>query len=129
MLESAEPSPRLTLLLIDDSVAERELYELTLEPEFDILTASRGSEGVALAITERPDLVLLDVTMPGIDGWETCTRIKSHPDTADIPVLLLTALDERDLSQHAVAVGASALLNKPCPAAKLRSAIRQALSI
>jgi CheY-like chemotaxis protein len=129
MLESGEPSPRLTLLLIDDCVAERELYELTLEPDFNILTANRGSDGVTLAVAERPDLVLLDVTMPGIDGWETCTRIKSHPETADIPVLLLTASDDRDLTQHAVAVGAYALLKKPCPAAELRSAIRQALSI
>jgi CheY-like chemotaxis protein len=128
MLEPAEPSSRPTLLLIDDCVPERELYEQTLEPEFNILTANRGSDGVAAAISKRPDLVLLDVTMPGMDGWETCARIKTHPDTADIPVLLLTASDDRDLTQHAVAVGASALLNKPCPADKLRSAIRQALS-
>ena len=123
----AEP-PRPTLLLVDDCVAERELYEQALEMEFNILTASRGSDGVNLAISERPDLVLLDVTMPGVDGWAACTYIKSHPDTADIPVVLLTGADDVDLTQHAVAVGASALLTKPCPADKLRTTIREALA-
>jgi CheY-like chemotaxis protein len=123
----AEPS-RPTLLLVDDCVAERELYEHALETEFNILTASRGSDGVNLAISERPDLVLLDVKMPGIDGWAACTYIKSHPDTADIPVVLLTGADDVDLTQHAVAVGASALLTKPCPADKLRNTIRETLA-
>ena len=123
----AEPS-RPTLLLVDDCAAERELYEQALEMEFNILTASRGSDGVNLAISERPDLVLLDVTMPGVDGWAACTYIKSHPDTADIPVVLLTGADDVDLTQHAVAVGASALLTKPCPADKLRTTIREALA-
>jgi len=122
----AEP-PRPTLLLVDDCVAERDVYAQALEPEFNILTASRGSDGVNLAISERPDLVLLDVKMPGIDGWATCTYIKSHPDTADIPVVLLTGADDVDLTQHAAEVGASALLNKPCPADKLRDTILQAL--
>jgi CheY-like chemotaxis protein len=54
--------------------------------------------------------------------------IKSHPDTADIPVVLLTGADDVDLTQHGVAVGASALLTKPCPADKLRSTIREALA-
>ena len=118
---------RPTLLLVDDCVAERELYEHALGTEFNILTASRGSDGVNLAIRERPDLVLLDVKMPGIDGWAACTYIKSHPDTADIPVVLLTGAGDVDLTQHAVAVGASALLTKPCPADKLRNTIRQTL--
>ena len=121
-----EPS-RLTLLLVDDCVAEREFYANALETEFNILTASRGSDGVTLALNERPDLVLLDVKMPGMDGWTTCTYIKSHPDTADIPVVLLTGTDDVDLTQHAVAVGASALLTKPCPPDKLRNTIRQTL--
>ena len=127
MLSIAGSTPRPTVLLVDDCVAERELYELTLEPEFNILTANRGREGLTLAIDRRPDLVLLDVKMPGIDGWETCTYIKSHPETADIPVVLLTGADDVDLTQHAVAVGASAVLRKPCPAEKLRETILQAL--
>ena len=126
---TAQLPTRPTLLLVDDCVAERELYEIVLGREFNILTANRGSDGVHMALSERPDLVVLDVNMPGIDGWTTCTFIKSHPDTADIPVVLLTGADEVDLTQHALAVGASALLTKPCPADKLRSTILQALRV
>jgi len=114
---------RLNLLLVDDCVAERDLYEAALATDFNILTAARGDEGVSVATRAHPDAIVLDVMMPGIDGWETCTRIKSHPDTEDIPVILLTGADDRDLSQHAMAVGASVLLRKPCPTDQLRATI------
>jgi CheY-like chemotaxis protein len=108
---------------VDDCVPQRDLYELALEQEFEILTASRGAEGIELAAREQPDAILLDVLMPEMDGWETCTRIRCEAATADIPVILLTAADDRDLSQHAMAVGASALLRKPCSVDRLRQAI------
>ena len=114
---------RVQLLLVDDCVAERDLYEMTLTPEFKVITASRGDQGLAIARSERPQAIVLDVMMPGMDGWETCTRIKCDAVTADIPVILLTGADDRDLTQHANAVGASALLQKPCPADRLRKTI------
>ena len=117
------------LLLVDDYAPERDLYEIVLEPHFQVLTASSGPDGVAMAIAERPNVILLDVLMPGMDGWETCTRIKSHPVTADIPVILLTGSDEHDLSQQAVAVGAAAILTKPCPGDRLVDKIRAVLSM
>jgi CheY-like chemotaxis protein len=76
-----------------------------------------------MARRERPHAIVLDVMMPGLDGWETCTRIKCDDVTADIPVILLTGANDRDLTQHANAVGASALLQKPCPVDRLREAI------
>jgi CheY-like chemotaxis protein len=118
---------RLKLLLVDDSVAERGLYQLALEREFSILTASRGDEGAAVASRERPDVIVLDVAMPGIDGWETCTRIKRDPHTAGIPVIFLTGIDDADAPQRAMAVGASALVRKPCPAGRLRNSILNTL--
>jgi CheY-like chemotaxis protein len=114
---------RVNLLLIDDCVAERDLYECALAPEFSILTATRGADGLALADRARPDAIVLDVLMPDMDGWETCTNIKGNPATADIPVILLTALDDGDLSQRAIAVGASAVLHKPCSADRVRAAV------
>jgi CheY-like chemotaxis protein len=114
---------QLQLLLVDDCRSERDLYELTLTPEFKVITASRGAQGIAMARRERPHAIVLDVLMPGMDGWETCTRIKCDASTADIPVILLTGCNDRDLTQHANAVGASALLQKPCPADKLRDTI------
>jgi cyclic di-GMP phosphodiesterase len=125
----AETGDYPVLLLVDDCVAERDLYALTLRRRFKILTAARGLDGLTLAIARKPDLIVLDVKMPGLDGWETCTRIKSHPVTADIPVILLTGCDDVDLSQHAVAVGASAVLNKPCPPERLNAQIAAALGL
>jgi two-component system, cell cycle response regulator len=124
---SVSTSDRRRLLLVDDCVPQRELYELALEHEFDILTASRGAEGIDVALRARPDAILLDVLMPGMDGWETCTRIRCDAEIADIPVILLTAADDRDLSQHAVAVGASALLRKPCSVDQLRDTIEKVI--
>jgi CheY-like chemotaxis protein len=115
------------LLLVDDCVAVRELYEMVLEPEFAIVTANRGDDGIAVAIAEHPDVIVLDVAMPGLDGWETCAALKSNPSTARIPVILLTGVEDVDLSQHAMAVGAYAVLNKPCPADRLLMQIRSAL--
>jgi response regulator RpfG family c-di-GMP phosphodiesterase len=126
-VECADISDKSTVLLVDDCVAERHFYEMTLGTRFNVLTADRGLDGLTLAIARRPDLIVLDVKMPGLDGWETCTRIKSHPATADIPVILLTGCDDRDLSQHATAVGASAVLNKPCPPDRLNEQILAAL--
>ena len=114
---------RVQLLLVDDCVAERDFYALTLASDFKVITASRGDQGLAMAQRERPHAIVLDVKMPGMDGWETCTRIKCDAVTADIPVILLTGADDRDLTQHANAVGASALLQKPCPADRLKEAI------
>jgi CheY-like chemotaxis protein len=85
--------------------------------------AARGLEGAALAAEYHPDAIVLDVLMPGIDGFETCARIKGEAITADIPVLLLTGADQPDLSQRAKAVWAWTVLHKPCPADKLRTAI------
>ena len=95
-----------------------ELGATTSLPSFPRLTIAEEPSGVT---------IVLDVKMPGIDGWETCTRIKSHPVTADIPVILLTGCDDIDLSQHATAVGASAVLSKPCPPERLTAQIAAAL--
>ena len=117
------PERRLNVLFVDDCMAERDLYQSVLEPEFDILTASRGDQGVTLAAQYHPDVIVLDVMMPEIDGWETCRRIKSNAGTVDIPVLLLTGADDPDFARHAKAVWASALLHKPCSGGMLRDAI------
>jgi CheY-like chemotaxis protein len=114
---------RLSVLLVDDCAAERDLYQCALEPEFQVLTATRGEEGVSLAARHRPDVIVLDVLMPGLDGWETCARIKTDTVTADIPVLMLTGLHGHDFARQAKAVWASRVLYKPCASDTLREAI------
>jgi putative two-component system response regulator len=121
------PNERPTLLLVDDCMAERDLYEFVLRDHFQILTANRGADAVALAASARPDVLVLDVMMPGLTGWETCARIKTNAITADIPVILLTGVDDVDLTQHAFAVGADDVLNKPCSADRLLECVHAAL--
>jgi CheY-like chemotaxis protein len=120
---------RRTLLLVDDCVAQRDLYETALRMNFTILTASRGDEGLAIAARELPDAIVLDVMMPGLDGWQTCRRLKSNATTADIPIIFLTGQDDGDLSEQAAAVGGSVVLRKPCPVEQLRDTICSTLSV
>ena len=115
----SRPPARPTVLLVDDCIEQRDLYEMVLARDFRVVTAARGLDALALATSERPDVVVLDVMMPGIDGWETCTRLKVDPATADTPVVLLTSVDDTDLASHAAAVGADAVENKPCSADRL----------
>jgi CheY-like chemotaxis protein len=115
------------VLLIDDSVDQRDLFQLALEDDFTILTAARGREGLAVARRAKPDVIVLDVMMPGMDGWETCTRIKSEPETAHIPVVLLTGATDVDLRDHAMAVGAFEVLKKPCSVDRLRDVVTAAM--
>jgi CheY-like chemotaxis protein len=115
------------VLLIDDCVDQRDLHELALEDDFTILTAARGREGLAVARRAKPDVIVLDVMMPGMDGWETCTRIKSEPETAHIPVVLLTGATDVDLRDHAIAVGAFEVLKKPCSVDRLRDVVSAAM--
>ena len=114
------------ILVVDDEAAVRESLRRALALEgYEVELAADGAEALYRLDTGavHPDAIVLDVLMPGIDGLETCARIKSDSATADIPVLLLTGADTPDLSERAKAVWASSVLRKPCPADQLRTAI------
>jgi two-component system cell cycle response regulator len=98
-----------------------------LEGDMTVLTASRGTEGLVRASADRPDAIVLDIMMPGMDGWEVCRRLKADPATADIPVIMLTAQDAPTLMSEASRYGATALLTKPCPFEKLTLTITSAI--
>jgi DNA-binding response OmpR family regulator len=116
---------RIRVLLIDDAISQRDLYEAVLTAQFEVLTAARGEDGLRLAIQAGPDAIVLDVKMPGLDGWETCRQLKSGHATADIPVILLTGADDvEDLAGQAIRVGATTLMKKPCSADRLTETIR-----
>src|SRR5687767_7829600 len=83
------------VLVVDDVDVNVKLLEAKLAAEyFDVLTASNGADALDRAQEELPDLVLLDVMMPLLDGFETCRRLKADPRTADIPVVMVTALSD-----------------------------------
>ena len=114
------------ILIIEDSLDQLELYEFALGEHYRVRKATHGEHGVELAIAEQPDVVLVDICMPGIDGWEVCRRLKSDARTAAIPIILLTALDGKDTAERAIRVGATALLMKPCNVDTLREEIEAA---
>jgi len=123
------PQPQRLLpliLIIEDSLDQLELYEFALEEHYQVRKATHGERGVELAIAEQPAVVLVDICMPGIDGWEVCRRLKADPRTAAIPIILLTALDGKDTAEQATRVGAVALLLKPCGVDTLREEIEAA---
>jgi CheY-like chemotaxis protein len=126
MRMSAFPwTQKIRVLLVDDCVAERDLYEIALSPEVDVRTATRGEEALILAERQSVDVIVLDLRMPGLDGWQVCEGLRRNPRTASIPVVLLTADDRPEVMARASHLGIGGL-SKPCSADKLLSVIRVA---
>jgi two-component system cell cycle response regulator len=102
------------VLVVDDILANVKLLEARLSAEyFEVLTAYGGPEALALLETERVDVVLLDVMMPGMDGFEVCRRIKAHPRLVHLPVVMITALDQLSDRVQGLKAGADDFLTKP----------------
>ena len=102
------------VLIVDDVEANVRLLEAKLTIEYyDVLTASDGPTALEVAAREAPDLILLDVMMPGMDGFETCRRLKAHPDLRHVPVVLVTALNGREDRIRGLEAGADDFLTKP----------------
>ena len=119
--EAAPSSPMV--LVVDDEKATRELITRGLEKEgFRLLVASSGEEALRLAREKRPDVISLDVLMPGMDGWTVLRALKADPITASIPVVMVSMLDDRDIGH---ALGASDYLTKPFDRQKLVTALRR----
>lgn len=103
-----------TILVVDDVMSNVLLLKILLKNEkYNTLTANSGEQAITVAEQEKPDLILLDVMMPGMDGWETCRRLKSNPDTADIPVFFLTALNSTNDIVQGFKLGAADFVTKP----------------
>jgi len=102
------------VLVVDDIFANVKLLEARLSAEyFDVLTAHSGTEALAILEAERVDVVLLDVMMPVMDGFEVCRRIKSAPKTMHVPVVMVTALDQASERVRGLEAGADDFLTKP----------------
>ena len=114
------------VLIVDDDPRNCELLGRLLEMEgCRVRTASNAGSGLAMAAEIVPDLVLLDVRMPGVDGFEACRRLRATPATVATPIFLVTAFDDDDVWPGATAAGASGLLAKPYDRAALRRMLRE----
>ncbi|AMD58992.1 PleD family two-component system response regulator [Rhizobium pusense] len=102
------------VLVVDDIPANVKLLEARLVAEyFDVVTAEDGFKALAICDKEQVDIILLDIMMPGMDGFEVCERLKANPDTAHIPVVMVTALDQPSDRVRGLKAGADDFLTKP----------------
>ena len=118
------------ILIVDDERHNRDLLEVMLKPEgFQLTSAATGEEALAIIAREPPDLILLDVMMPGMDGYAVTAKIKSDPVARSIPVILLTALDDRNARMLGLNAGAEDFLTKPVDRAELSVRVRNLLRL
>ncbi len=118
-----------TILAIDDSAEVLLSIGATLEPYYDVRIATSGTEGIALAVELKPSLILLDIMMPGIDGYQTCGEIKANPATTDIPIIFLTTMQDSSDKIKGLELGGRDYITKPFNGGELLARIRTQLEI
>ena len=118
------------ILIVDDERHNRQLLEVMLTPEgFLLLTAASGEEALAMVAQQPPDLILLDIMMPGMDGYQVAAKIKGNLATKNIPVIMVTALDDRNARMLGLSAGAEDFLTKPVDRAELCVRVRNLLRL
>lgn len=114
-----------TILIVDDDPANRETLLSMLEPEgYQLATAENGWQALEQAKTIQPDVILLDVMMPGMNGFEVCRQIRAEQKLAEVPILFLTALDDHDARITGIAAGGDDFITKPFNRHELRTRLR-----
>ena len=118
------------ILIVDDSPTEIHVLQTMLEKHgFEILTADSGEAGVEAAKSEKPDLVLMDVVMPGMNGFQATRQISKNPDTSSIPIIIVTTKDQKTDRMWGMKQGAKDYVTKPAEEADLVEKIRNELGI
>ncbi len=116
------------ILIIEDVPYNLDLLVQLLEEDYTVLTASDGESGLSLAMQERPDLVLMDLSLPGMDGWEATRRLKADADLRQIPIIALTAHAMKGDEDKARAAGCNDYLSKPIDEDILFEKLRKCLA-
>ncbi len=120
----------MKILLIDDEPDIRKIGRLSLEAvgKFEVVLAAGAAEGLALARTERPDAILLDMMMPGMDGLAALGELRAAPDLATVPVIFMTARVQRHEVERYLGLGAAGVIQKPFDPMTLPDEVRRLLA-
>lgn len=122
-------SQQFKILLIEDDIDSLEiLKQELLAHDYQVLTATNGVEGLRKAQTEEPDLIILDVMLPGLDGFEVCHRLRTTPQTAELPIIMLSAKAQDNDRSTGLKVGADEYLTKPVNLSQLVACMEQLLA-
>lgn len=122
--------PQATILAVDDAPENLQVLNAVLKDHYRVKVATSGERALALATgAEPPDLILLDVMMPGMDGYEVCARLKDDPRTRDIPVLFVSARDEEEDEARGLALGAIDYIVKPIRPSIVQARVRNHLEL
>jgi DNA-binding response OmpR family regulator len=116
--------PHIVLIVDDEPVGRETLEALLLAEGYQLAFAANGPEALAQTAALNPDVILLDVMMPGMDGFEVCRRLRASPAVAEVPVIFVTALDDRDARLRGIEAGADDFVTKPYDRAELRLRVR-----
>jgi DNA-binding response OmpR family regulator len=120
---------RPSVLLIDDEPEFARLMDRALRDDFTVTTAADGLDGYALLCQDHPDVVLLDVMMPLIDGWSVLQKIRSNRAVSNVPVIVVTGLGAEAAVHESIRHGVTRILHKPILPSRLIKEIREALNI
>ena len=129
------PSPAIAdrparILIVDDQRQNRDLLEILLSQEgFVLLTAVRGDEALAIVAQQPPDLILLDVMMPGMDGYQVAAKIKGDLAAKHIPIIMVTALHDSNARMLGLRAGVDDFLSRPVDRAELLVRVRNLLRV
>jgi CheY-like chemotaxis protein len=122
------PASKRKILIVDDEPNVRRLLHTLLKKKFTVVEAEDGKRAVEIAGTEKPDLILMDIMMPKMDGYTSCYALKQEPATRSIPIIMLTAIDLKLNLQLSQEIGAAGYITKPFNSKDLLNNITQVLA-
>ncbi len=104
----------MTILVVDDDYLNREVLQAHMEnAHYNVILANSGAKALEMAAAQQPDIILMDVNMPGLSGYSVCLQLKKSPVTQHIPILLMTAMDDEETIAQAAQAGADGFVSKP----------------
>ena len=129
LIELSTPAIRSTILVVDDNLLNIEVIYEMLTPSYEVLFATSGLEALELTVATNPDLILLDVMMPGLNGYEVCRHLKADMVTQHIPIIFITAAGQTDSEEKGLKLGAIDYIAKPFSPAVVKARIANHLEL